>query len=185
MKFLLQYLFGYMQVRIEGFFVEKVINKAINKKIVLWNIKREKSTIVYANIGLDSYEELAKITDENKCKIETLKKAGLPFIIERYKKRKSILVIALTILLLLIGISNFVWNIQIEGIQSINKEELIKQLEDNGLKIGVLKRKVDEEKIINKIRLEREDISWIGINISRNKCSCKNCRSRNETRDNR
>lgn len=166
MKFLLQYLFGYMNIRIEGFFVEKVISRATNKKIALWNIKREKSCIVYANVGIDNYEELAKITNENKCKIEILKKSGLPCIIERYKKRKTILIMFILVSILLVTISNFVWNIQIEGNLSISKEELIKELNDNGLKVGMLKRKVDEEKIINQIRLDRQDISWIGITIS-------------------
>lgn len=166
MKFLLQYLFGYMNIRVEGFFVEKVISRATNKKIALWNIKREKSCIVYANVGIDNYEELAKITNENKCKIEILKKSGLPCIIERYKKRKTILIMFILVSILLVTISNFVWNIQIEGNLSISKEELIKELNDNGLKVGMLKRKVDEEKIINQIRLDRQDISWIGITIS-------------------
>lgn len=172
MKFLLQYLFGYMHVKIEGFFVERVINKSKMKKMPLWNIKREKSTIVYANIEIASFEEISKIAEENKCKIEILKKSGLPFIIDRYKKRKSILIVSIVVFFAIIFISNFVWNIQIEGVTSIDKEELIKELNDSGLKIGVLKRNVDEEKIINKIRLERKDISWIGIEISRNKCNC-------------
>lgn len=168
LKYLLQYLFGYINIRIEGFFVEKVISKATNKKIVLWNIKRDKSCIVYANVGIYSYEELVKITDENKCKIEILKKSGLPFVIEKYRKRKTILIMFIAVSLLLITISNFVWNIQIKGNSSISKEELMKELNDNGLKVGMLKRKVNEEKIINQIRLDRQDISWIGIDLSRN-----------------
>ena len=33
------------------------------------------------------------------------------------------------------------------------------------MKVGTLKGKIDKEKLINKIRLERNDISWIGIDI--------------------
>ena len=38
-------------------------------------------------------------------------------------------------------------------------------LDENGIKIGMLRSKIDKEKLINKIRLERNDISWIGIDI--------------------
>lgn len=33
------------------------------------------------------------------------------------------------------------------------------------LKFGMLKNKIDKERIINKIRIERNDISWIGIDV--------------------
>ena len=67
---LLKYILGYVNVKIEGFFVERVMNKAINKKIFLWNIKRDKSTIMYANVGIENFRELVKISKENKFKIE-------------------------------------------------------------------------------------------------------------------
>ena len=38
-------------------------------------------------------------------------------------------------------------------------------LEQNGIKIGMLKGKINKERLINKIRLERNDISWISANI--------------------
>lgn len=45
-KILLKNLIGYVNIKIEGYFVEKFINKCINNKIFFWNIKREKSTII-------------------------------------------------------------------------------------------------------------------------------------------
>ena len=61
--------------------------------------------------------------------------------------------------------SNFVWNIDIEGEITIPKSEIIKDLKEEGLKVGMLKSKVDTNKVINNIRLKRDDISWIGISV--------------------
>lgn len=182
LKVLLQYLFGYIRVRIEGFFVERVINKAMSRKISFWHIKRDKATIVYANVGLRDYKELSKIVEENRCKMEKLKESGFPILIEKYRKRKIFFIMLFIVFLILIGSSNFVWNIQIEGAQTIDEEQFMKELNDNGLKIGMLKRKIDKEDIINSIRLNRNDISWIGISISRHKCYRKSCRSGIKTR---
>lgn len=165
-KIFLKYIFGYVNIKIEGFFVERVINKAINRKIFFWNIKRDKSTIVYANVGLRDFKELTKLAKKDKCKIKILNKKGLPFILNRYRKRKIFFVFLIAVILFLFTISNFIWNIEVDGISQINKEEFMMQLQEQGLKIGTLKSKVNTEKIINKIRLERDDVSWIGIEIT-------------------
>ena len=92
-------------------------------------------------------------------------KKGLPFLLHKYKKRK-IFIILLIIVLLIIGISsNFVWNVDI--LVEDNKEltNIKEDLENAGLKTGLLKSKIDTKEIINKIRLERKDIAWIGIEL--------------------
>ena len=59
----------------------------------------------------------------------------------------------------------YIWNIEIHGVQNIDKNELIAQLRKQGLDVGKLKRKVNTKSIINNIRLERDDISWLEINV--------------------
>ena len=162
---LLKYILGYVHIRIEGFFVERLMNKAINKKIFFWNVKKDGATIVYTNVGIKDFKELAKLAQKDKCRIEILEKKGFPFILNKYRKRKIFLVFVVVILLTLIVLSNFIWNIQIEGVEKIDKQELMEELRKNGLEVGKIKQKVDKEQIINKIRLDREDVSWIGIDI--------------------
>lgn len=51
------------------------------------------------------------------------------------------------------------------GNEEIPDEEIIKILEENNVKIGTYKKKIDKEKLMNKIRLDRNDISWVGIEL--------------------
>ena len=64
------------------------IPKCINENIFFWNVKREKSTIVYINTGIKDFKRLCRIARECKCKIQIKEKKGLPFILNRYRKRK-------------------------------------------------------------------------------------------------
>ena len=164
-KILLRYILGYVNVKIEGYFAEKFINKCISSKIFFWNIKREKSTIIYTNVGIRDFKKMCKIAKETRCKINILHKKGFPFVLHRYKKRKIFLVIIMVILLSLLTLSRFVWNIKIEGLERINEEEIMAMLNERGLQIGKAKNDIDKQKIINEIRLERADIAWIGISI--------------------
>ena len=164
-KILLQYLLGYVNIRVEGYFIEKFINKSINRKIFLWNIKRNKSTIITTNVGIKDFKKLVKIAKETKCRVKILYKKGFPFLLHRYKKRKIFFLLIILVIISMFVISKFVWNINIEGLYKIDKNEIKTMLEQKGLKIGTLKNNINTQKIINEIRLERNDISWIGIDI--------------------
>lgn len=172
-KILLQHFSGYVTVRVEGYFIEKFINKCIAQNIVVWNIKREKSTIIYANIGIKNFKQIRKIAKDTKCKIKILDKKGIPFFLNKYRKRKIFGIILLLIIVSLITLSQFVWKVEISGLDKIDENEIRNILEDKNLKVGGIKSKIDTQVIINEIRLKRSDISWVGIEINGTKASIK------------
>ncbi|OKZ57407.1 MAG: sporulation protein YqfD [Clostridium sp. 26_21] len=162
-RILLKYMLGYVRITVEGYYIERFINICTNSKILIWNLKRENEVKLYLNIGIKDFYDVIKIAKKLKCKIKINKKRGIPFIIHKYKKRK-IFFITLIVITMLIGVSTrFVWNIDIIAEEKIdNIEQDIKEV---GLKIGVPKDRVNIQEIANKIRIKRDDISWIGIEL--------------------
>lgn len=164
-KIFLNYLLGYLNITIEGFFIERFINIATSKRIFLWNIKRKNSSILTANIGIRDFKKIKEISRKTKCRIKINNKKGLPFLFNRYKKRKIFIFLLIPIVLGIMISSMYIWNIEIIGAENINKDELLSQLKENGLEVGKIKNKINTKDIINTIRLEREDISWMEINL--------------------
>lgn len=164
-KIVMYYLLGYATISVEGYFIERFINICISKNILLWNMKRRKSSFLFTNIAIKDFKKIRQIAKTTKCHIEIEKKKGLPFLLNRYKKRKIFIGLLITITLIIFGLSNFVWNIEIIGENSIPKEELLNDLNKYGLKTGILKTKVNTKEIINNIRLNRDDIAWVGMKI--------------------
>lgn len=164
-KILLYYIFGYVNISVEGYFIERFINICISKNILLWNMKRKKSSFLYANIGMRDFKKMKEIAKITKCRVKIQRKKGLPFLLNKYKKRKIFAISLAIILLLIFGTSNFVWNIEIVGNDTIQTSEIMKDLNENGLKTGMIKQKINTKEIINNIRLKRNDIAWIGLNI--------------------
>ena len=99
-KILLSYILGYIRVSAEGYYIEKFINICTNKKIIIWNLKRDKNVKLHFNVRIDDFKEITKIAKKIKCKIKIEKKKGLPFLLNRYKKRKlfAIFIIVIKIL---------------------------------------------------------------------------------------
>lgn len=162
---ILNYFTGYVKIKVEGLFLERFINICVSKKILLMDIKREKSTIMYANVGIADYKKLKQVARKTKSKIKIQRKKGLPFTIKKYRKRKIFGILFVVIIAILIVSSNYIWNIEISGNVKITNQEILQSLEESGLKVGLSKNDIDTNAVISKIRLDREDIAWIGITV--------------------
>ena len=165
LKILLKYILGYVRITVEGYYIERFINICTTSKILIWNLKREKGVKLHLNIGINDFFKAVKVAKKLKCRIKITKKRGIPFLINKYKKRK-IFFITLIIIVILIGVStNFVWNINIEVEDNLELQNIEQDIKEAGLEVGMLKKNVDTQEIINKIRLDRSDISWVGIEL--------------------
>ena len=166
LKLIINYILGYLTINVEGYFIERFINMCRNKNILLWNIKRKNSSFIICKIGIKEFKKIRDIARKTKCKITITSKKGIPFMFEKYKKRKIFLLMMCIISGLLFVLSQFVWNIEVKITgDTLNEDEIINSLNENGLYIGEKKSSIDVKEIINNVRLKREDISWIGIEI--------------------
>lgn len=164
-KILLSYLIGYITITVEGYYIERFINICRNKKIPIWNLRREKNVKLTLNIGINDFKEITRIGKKTKCKVKIVRKRGLPFIFNKYKKRKIFVGFLFIFIALLIISSNFIWNIEIQIENDQQVENIYQDLIEAGLEVGKQKRKINTKEIINQIRLKRSDIAWIGIEM--------------------
>ena len=162
---LLRLILGYVRIEIEGYYIERFINICRNKKILIWNLKREKGVKLYLNIGINDFKKLSEISRKTKCKVKIESKRGIPFILHRYKKRKIFLIFLIIVSMSIYISSKYVWNIDIEVEDNLQMENIMQDLERAGLKKGMKKNEIDTNAIINELRLKRNDISWLGIDI--------------------
>ncbi len=164
-KILANYINGYIKIEVEGYYIERFINTCMKNGIFLWGITRKKGSIIDAKIGIKDYDRALEISKEHSCLITIKNKKGVPFLIKRYKKRKIFFILLFLLFVLIISLSRFIWNVEVTGAENINGEEIIDIAKQNGLKVGTFKSGLNTEDIINKIRLSRDDIAWLGIEI--------------------
>ena len=164
-KILLKYILGYVRIKVEGYYIERFINICTTSKILIWNLKREKGTTLYLNIGISDYYRAIKIAKKLKCRVKINKKRGIPFILNKYRKRKIFLIALIFLIIGLYSSTNYIWNIEIQVEDNMKIDNILEEVKEAGLKTGMKKKDINTEEIVNKIRLNRHDISWIGINI--------------------
>ena len=164
-KILFKYILGYVRIIVEGYYIERFINICTTNKILIWNLKREKGVKLHLNVGIEDFHEAVKVAKKLKCKIKIEKKRGIPFLLNKYRKRKIFLISLIIIIIALYTSSNYVWNVEIQIEENQQLENIEQDLIESGLEIGTRKSKIDTQEIVNQIRLKRDDISWIGISL--------------------
>lgn len=164
-KIFLKYILGYVRITVEGYYIERFINICTTNKILIWNLKREKGVKLHLNVGIEDFYRAIKVAKKLKCKVKIEKKRGVPFLLNKYRKRKIFLLSLIIIMIALYVSSNYIWNIEIQIEDNLELANIEKDIQEAGLEIGTLKSKINTQEIVNKIRLKRDDLSWIGINI--------------------
>lgn len=164
-KIILNYIIGYIRIAVEGYYIERFINICRNKKIVTWNLKRNKNIKIEMNIGIKDFKKIKNIAKKTKCKVKIVRKKGVPFFLYKYKKRKIFFGFLILIILLIGIMSNFIWNIEIIQEDGKKLDGIYEDIIESGLNIGIAKSKVNTKEVISKVRLKREDVAWMGIEL--------------------
>ncbi len=164
-RILINFIIGYVRVAVEGYYIERFINICKNEKIVVWNLKRNNDIKLYLNVGLRDYRKIIKVAKKTKCKVKIERKRGVPFVFNRYKKRKIFGIFLMLLIATTIFSSNFIWNIEVRVENDDNIENIVQDLEEMGLKTGEWKDKINTKDVINRVRLKRQDIAWMGIEL--------------------
>lgn len=162
---IIMFILGYVNISVEGFFIEKFINACKSKDIVLQNLHLENDSFLKAKVLKSDFKDIVHISKKTKCKIKIERKNGIPFFVNKYRRRKIFAIAICVIAILIFVLTRFIWNIDIEGNENIEEAEIIDMINKYGINIGTRKNSINTQKVCNLIMIEREDIAWIGINI--------------------
>ena len=156
-------MLGSVIIKIEGDNIERFINICKKSGIKVWKLRKYCNNIAKMNINVKNFKEVCKIGKKLNVKVKILKKIGIPFFINKYKKRKIFLVFLIITITFIMIASNYIWNVEIINPSEI--EDIEKYLREEEIYIGRKKNKINVEEVVNNIRIKQPKIAWIGIEI--------------------
>jgi sporulation protein YqfD len=149
---------------IRGYSPERFINLCSNRDILIWNLKRVDQGYEFY-ITIKGFRQLRPIVKKTKTRPLIKKRIGLPFIIQRYKKRKGFVLGILFFAVILYVLSLYIWDISITGEYTHTDEAMLKYLHSIHINTGIKKSKVNCQDIEEQIRKEYNDIGWVSAEI--------------------
>lgn len=160
------YLCGYVIIEVSGRHCEKFLNICVRHRIYIFNIFRNKDRNLLVYTGIKSFRNMRHAAFIARVKIRILRKCGLPFVISRYKRRKFFIAGAILFLFLLIFMTSFVWEIELDGVDTIDEAALKTALYSSGIKPGVWKYTIDTDKILSGLIYGYDEIAWARVRVA-------------------
>ena len=158
---LLSCLKGYLTITVYGTFCERFLNVCATKNILLWDIKRISEKMLRCKISVPAFKRLLPITYHTGVRVHIISRHGLPFWLQKYRKRKILLFSLLIAVIFMIVANQFVWVIEIRGNENVKTVDILEALEAEGLKKGMPKSKIDQQLLKNRMLIRLPALAWL------------------------
>lgn len=163
---MLDFIKGKVTIELFGSRLTPLINEAIQKEIVLGDIRFLDEKRIRLAVLLPDFYRLVEMIRRTDIRMRIVSKQGLPFLLSKMYKRKFFAIGILLFVLLLTGMSSFVWKVEVEGNERIPEEKILMFAREAGVFPGQLKFRVPEnEEIQHRLSMRLPQASWVGFRM--------------------
>ncbi len=159
-----RFIKGSVDFEISGRFPERFLNLAARRGISVINACPSNGRISGRMIAAD-YRRIRPTAKSSGVRLRITKKRGLPFLARRFRGRLGLPVGFVLGIALLIFLSCFVWSVSIEGAEQTSETKLLRAFEDQGVKVGCFKGRIDPLELRTKLLPELKELSWLSVNV--------------------
>lgn len=160
-----KFIRGYVRIQLTGGTPERFLNLCQYQNYVLWDICCEGESC-QCNMYLDDFWSVKKFARKSGCHIHILHKYGLPFLLYQNRKRKMYVGGVILAAAILIFLSQFIWEIHIEGNTFYTDETILSFLEEQDIYHGMLSNKVNCDVLEEALRNQYNRITWVTATVS-------------------
>lgn len=162
---LTRYLTGWARVRICGAEPEKFLSALGDRGIAFWESSAPRDFEMTVKIPLRAAKLVRPLAAALGCEGEVLSRHGLPALFSKLRHRVALMICVVTVLVLLFVSGAFIWNIEIEGCETISENEVRQALAECGVDIGACWVGLNQDRVRNGMILKIPEIRWMTVSI--------------------
>lgn len=156
---------GTLTIEIKVIKMEKLLNMFWKKGIEISNAEKTDESTIKMEIKYKDYETAYEIVKHNKGKIKIVGKRGTLFKLLNLRKRISLVIGAVLFFLIMYGLSNYIWAIDITTKLNLSPFEVRRELASMGIKPGLKKSDINVYEIERNMQTMNSQIMWIRTRI--------------------
>ncbi|WNQ13459.1 sporulation protein YqfD [Paenibacillus aurantius] len=165
---------GYVAVEFRGERTDALLNAAVKKKLIMWDIRIAGPGKMTARLSIRDFFRLRPLLKETGCRVHVTGRFGFPFFLDRLGRRKLFAGGAVVFVAGLYLLSSLVWRVQVEGNEKITTEEILKAAESKGLYSFQWKFRLKKpDKLSKELHSALPGTSWVGVDIQGTKVIIK------------
>ncbi len=138
------------------------MNLCLANNILLWAVTK-KDHDLYAYIRLGDFFVIRPLVKVSQTRVKVLGYNGFPFFLKKMKHRKMLVIGALLFCFLLHYLASFVWFVDVEGVKTLSKDQVLNVVYAQGLKPGSPKGAVERKTVENTIMFTLPQVAWVSV----------------------
>ncbi len=160
----MQYVKGYVFIKVWGYSPERFLNLCGNHNILLWDIENH-GDYYTMKVSVKAFFAMKTLLRKTGTRASVLERYGLPFFVPKIKKRKIFVLGMLACLFFWMTTARYIWDIDIEGNYSLTEDVLLDYLESQGVHTAMKKQDLAIEELEMQLREEYDVITWVSLKI--------------------
>lgn len=162
LSWLSRYLSGSVKLQVKGASPERFLNLCSHHGIYVWNLSFSSSTLELRMRPAD-VRKLPPLLRKTNTRMQIRERFGLPFVLERNKKRKAYFAGFAACIFAIWILSFYMWDIRIVGNQRKTDETILRFLDSQGIHCGMRISQIDCSQTAAQIRKEFPEIIWVSV----------------------
>ncbi len=162
---ILHYLRGFLVLQLHGAYIERFLNMCVRGGIYLWRIRKEGDEKATTYVSIPGFFRMREAARKTKTRVRIVRKRGLPMFLHRHRRRGAFIAGVLLFALIITLLSSFIWAIEIEDTEKIDKNLLRNALRSCGLDVGVLKYTLKASDIKDDMLRQMPELSWLWVEV--------------------
>ncbi|MBE3578171.1 MAG: sporulation protein YqfD [Limnochordales bacterium] len=154
---------GYAIIKVHSNRPEGLLNALLARRREVWHVERVSPDLLLMRTSLADVPIVRALADELGVSIVVLKEGGLPFLFRRWASRVLFALGAVLSLLLLVWLTRYIWFIEVQGVGRGVEGQIRAALTDLGVSPGVLRRRLDADRLAEQLLLRVPRLAWVGV----------------------
>lgn len=160
-----KFLRGYVIIKISGRGAERFLNICLRRGIEVWNTNPLKNGIELS-IAKSDFHRIRAVARKCGVSVKIKEKHGLFRLIALYKNRYIFVIAAAVCIIAFAVLSQFIWLVEINGVENSDIESITAVLDDIGVKRGALKKSLPEGMEMKRAIVSNSDsIAWAWVYV--------------------
>lgn len=155
---------GYLKLTVRGEHVEAFINAVAEAGTPIWDVRPTGTHSAEFKLLLNDFKGLRPLLKRTGCRTRILERHGLPFRALRLLKRKVFVVGVVMFFAILMTLSSMVWNVSVEGNETIASEDVLEAAKQEGVyPYQWIFRLKSLDKLSTDLTTRLPGTSWVGV----------------------
>ncbi len=159
------YMLGFLVLTVRGEHPERFLNLATTRGVTLWDVLWVNPETILVKVAACSFRPLRHIARRTRVRVRIRTKHGLPFTMQRLRRRRMLAVGAIAFCLLLSLLSSLVWTVDVSGAKRLDPAQVRRVAASAGLYQGNLRFMVNGKDVADRLMQEMPGIAFAEVDF--------------------